>query len=143
MRCSEDAPGNQLAQCLLMGLPGPRAGAAGSSIRLPVHRMSRSGVCGCVGVVMSEVVVQISADESRDSALLTKALDAFAKWSAEAGLSAESSDAPDIMMMTEYSQGQMRRKLVFQDRDHAARFLVFWRSEKQYVRMTEPLASPA
>jgi hypothetical protein len=92
---------------------------------------------------MSEVVLQISADESRDSALLTKALDAFAKWSAEAGLSAETGDAPDIMMMTEYSQGQMRRKLVFQDRDHAARFLVFWRSEKKFVRTTEPMASSA
>lgn len=110
---------------------------------MPVHRMSRSGVCGCVGVAMSEVIVQISADESRDSALLTKALDAFAKWSAEAGLSAESGDAPDIMMMTEYSQGQMRRKLVFQDREHAARFLIFWRNEAQYVRMTESMASQA
>lgn len=92
---------------------------------------------------MSEVVVQISADESGDSALLTKALDAFAKWSAEAGLSADTGDAPDIMMMTEYSQGQMRRKLVFQNRDHAARFLVFWRSEKNYVHMTGPMASSA
>lgn len=35
---------------------------------------------------MSEVVVQISADESRDSARLTHALDAFAKWSADSGL---------------------------------------------------------
>ena len=85
---------------------------------------------------MSEVVVQISGDESQDSARLTTALDAFAKWSAEAGLSANSSDAPDIMMMTEYSGGQMRRKLVFQDRDHAARFLMFWRTEKQRVPMT-------
>ena len=71
---------------------------------------------------MSEVVVQISADESQDASRLTKALDAFAKWSAEAGLTAESGDAPDIMMMTEYSGGAMRRKLVFQSRDHAARF---------------------
>jgi hypothetical protein len=79
---------------------------------------------------MSEVVVQISADESQDSARLSNAIDAFAKWSAEAGLAANSNDAPDIMMMTEYSGGQMRRKLVFQDRDHAARFLLFWRTEK-------------
>jgi hypothetical protein len=87
---------------------------------------------------MSEVVVQISADEGRDTARLTEALDAFAKWSAETGLTAESGDAPDIMMMTEYSQGEIRRKLVFQDRDHAARFLVFWRTEKQRVRPSEP-----
>ena len=79
---------------------------------------------------MSEVVVQISEDESQDSARLTDALDAFAKWSAESGLAAESADAPDIMMMTEYAEGQMRRKLVFQDRDHAARFLLFWRTER-------------
>jgi hypothetical protein len=88
---------------------------------------------------MSEVVVQISADEGKDAALLTKALDAFAKWSAEAGLSKDSGDAPDIMMMTEYSQGEMRRKLVFQDRDHAARFLIFWRTEKQHLPVADPL----
>jgi hypothetical protein len=92
---------------------------------------------------MSEVVVQISADEGRDSARLTKALDAFAKWSAEAGLSADSSDAPDIMMMTEYSEGEMRRKLVFQDRNHAARFLIFWRTERQQVRQGDSFPSGA
>jgi hypothetical protein len=92
---------------------------------------------------MSEVVVQISADESRDSARLTKALDAFAKWSAETGLSRDSGDAPDIMMMTEYSQGEMRRKLVFQDRDHAARFLIFWRTERQHLRIADQVASGA
>jgi hypothetical protein len=93
---------------------------------------------------MSEVIVQISADESRDSFRLTKALDAFAKWCAETGFTTDSGDAPDIMMMTEYSQGEMRRKLVFQDRDHAARFLVFWRTEKHRFRMPEePMASGA
>lgn len=52
---------------------------------------------------MSEVVVQINADEAIDASRLTKALDAFAKWSAEAGLASDSADAPDIMMMTEHS----------------------------------------
>ena len=79
---------------------------------------------------MSEVVVQISADESRDSARLTHALDAFAKWSADSGLSSALGDAPDIMMLTEYAGGEMRRKLVFQNRDQAAKFLVFWRTER-------------
>ncbi|MEQ1608999.1 MAG: hypothetical protein ABL956_08555 [Hyphomonadaceae bacterium] len=88
---------------------------------------------------MSEVVVQISADETRDPSRLTQALDAFTKWAAEAGLSAPSGDAPDIMMMTEYSGGEMRRKLVFQDREHAARFLVFWRTERQRYRAPEGL----
>lgn len=79
---------------------------------------------------MSEVVVQISADESQDAARLTHALDAFAKWSAELGFTNNSDDAPDIMMITEHSGLGIRRKLVFQDRDHAARFLVFWRTER-------------
>lgn len=90
---------------------------------------------------MSEVVVRISADESRDAARLAQAVDAFAKWSQEAGLTTDSGDAPDIMMMTEYSGGQVRRKLVFQDRDHAARFLVFWRNERGRARFTGPAAA--
>jgi hypothetical protein len=69
---------------------------------------------------MSEVVVQISADEALDASRLTNALDAFAKWSAEAGLGSDSADGPDIMMMTEHSGGQVRRKLIFQTREHAA-----------------------
>jgi hypothetical protein len=89
---------------------------------------------------MSEVVVQISADESRDTSRLTTAIDAFAKWAEETGLSTETGDAPDIMMMTEYTGGEMRRKLVFQDRDHAARFLVFWRTERQRWRHSEASA---
>lgn len=79
---------------------------------------------------MSEVIVQINADESRDSARLTHALDAFAKWSADSGLSGVSGDAPDIMMLTECEGGEMRRKLVFQNRAFAAKFLVFWRTER-------------
>ena len=92
---------------------------------------------------MSEVVVQISADESRDAARLTNALDAFAKWSSDSGLAGEASDAPDIMMMTEFSGGEMRRKLVFQNRDHAAKFLVFWRTERQRPLSSDPTAIPA
>ena len=89
---------------------------------------------------MSEVVVQIGADESRDPSRLMQALDAFAKWAAEAGLSTDSGDAPDIMMMTEHTGGEMRRKLVFQNRDHAAKFLVFWRTERH---RSIPVAHPA
>ena len=92
---------------------------------------------------MSEVVLQISAEEAPDASRLTNALDAFAKWSAETGIANDSGDAPDIMMMTEYSQGAMRRKLVFQDRDHAARFLVFWRTEKNRVMANDPVPSGA
>jgi len=92
---------------------------------------------------MSEVVVQIGADEGRDSSRLTNALDAFAKWAVETGLSTDDGDAPDIMMLTEFSGGEMRRKLVFQDREHAARFLVFWRVERQRTRGFEPIAASA
>jgi hypothetical protein len=83
---------------------------------------------------MSEVVVQLNAEETSDSARLSEALDAFAKWCSESGLLGDPNDAPDIMMMTEHTGGGVRRKLVFQDRDQAARFLVFWRSERQRVR---------
>jgi hypothetical protein len=86
---------------------------------------------------MSEVVVQLSVDESSDSTRLTEALDAFAKWSAESGLLGESGDAPDLMMMTEHTGDGVRRKLVFQNREHAARFLVFWRTERHRVRAEE------
>ena len=85
---------------------------------------------------MSEVVVLIGAEESRDPSGLMRALDAFAKWAAESGLSDESGDAPEIMMKSEFAGGEMRRKLVFQERDHAARFLVFWRSERHRNRHT-------
>ena len=102
---------------------------------------SRSPVKWGFGVGMSEVVLQINADESGDATLLSHALDAFAKWSSDVGLSTDSGDAPDIMMMTEYSGGAMRRKLVFQNRDHAARFLVFWRTEKHRGRGNEALAA--
>jgi hypothetical protein len=83
------------------------------------------------GVVMSEVVVFMGAEESRDPSRLMNAVDAFARWASESGLSGEQSDAPQIMVKSEFSGGEMRRKLVFQDRDHAARFLIFWRSERQ------------
>lgn len=87
---------------------------------------------------MSEIVVQIGPEEARDPSRLTNAVDAFAKWAVESGLSTEDGDAPGIMMKTEYVAGEVRRKLVFQDRDHAARFLVFWRIERQRPRSRGP-----
>lgn len=98
---------------------------------------------GGVGGFMSEVVVQIGADESRDPSRLMQAVDAFAKWAAEAGLSTESGDAPDIMMMTEHTGSEMRRKLVFQDRDHAARFLMFWRTERHRSNVADGFSANA
>ena len=92
---------------------------------------------------MSEVVVFIGADESRDPSRLMNALDAFAKWASQAGLSAESSDAPDVMMKSEFADGEMRRKLVFQDGDHAARFLDLWRAERQRPKPVEAQAVQA
>ncbi len=79
---------------------------------------------------MSEVVVLVGAEESRDPSRLMRALDAFAKWAVESGLWSDSGDAPDIMMKSEMNEGELRRKLVFQNRDQAARFLHFWRVER-------------
>lgn len=86
---------------------------------------------------MSEVVVVIGAEESRDPSGLMKALDAFAKWASETGLSGDSAEAPEIMMKSEFAGGEMRRKLVFQERDHAAKFLNFWRSERHRSRESD------
>jgi len=98
--------------------------------------------------VMSEVVVfmgaeEMGAEESRDPSCLMNALDAFARWASESGLSGEPSDAPHIMVKSEFSDGAMRRKLVFQHRDHAARFLVFWRAERQRVRPSDATLAQA
>lgn len=92
---------------------------------------------------MSEVVVLIGAEENRDPSRLMDAVDAFAKWASESGLSGESGDAPHIMVKSEFSDGEMRRKLVFQHRDHAARFLMFWRSERQRMRPSDAVIAPA
>ncbi|MEZ5937142.1 MAG: hypothetical protein R3C52_02860 [Hyphomonadaceae bacterium] len=82
---------------------------------------------------MSEVVVQIQ-DDGSDPARLADALNAFAKWSEETGQDSRSDEAPDIMMMTEHSGDFIRRKLIFQSRAHAARFMVFWRQERHRAR---------
>ena len=93
------------------------------------------------GGVMSEVVVLMGSEDSRDPSRLMKALDAFAKWAAESSLSGESADAPEIMMKSEMADGEMRRKLVFQHRDHAARFLVFWRVERHNPGTSQALTA--
>ena len=100
------------------------------TVMVQLPNMGSSGL----GAVMSEVVVVIGPDESRDPSRLMDALDAFAKWASESGLSGEDGDAPNIMVKSEFVAGEMCRKLVFQDRDHAARFLAYWRSERLRVR---------
>lgn len=100
-------------------------------------KLPNMGSCD-LGAVMSEVVVVIGPEESRDPSRLMDALDAFAKWASETGLSGEDGDAPNIMMKSEFVAGEMRRNLVFQDRSHAARFLAYWRSERLRVRPFDP-----
>ncbi|MEM6625746.1 MAG: hypothetical protein AAF719_03510 [Pseudomonadota bacterium] len=82
---------------------------------------------------MSEVVLKFDAADQSEAAKLTLALDAFAKWCDEALEAGDREQTPDFMMTTEHCGGQVRRKLIFQDRASAARFLVFWRSEKQRI----------
>ncbi len=83
---------------------------------------------------VAETVVQIKTDEAEESSQLCQAVDAFAKWSLESGLMDDAGGSPDIMMMTDYSDGAMSRKLVFQSREQAARFLTFWRNERTRLR---------
>ncbi len=46
-------------------------------------------------------------------------------------------------MKSEFADGQMRRKLVFQNRDQAASFLNFWRIERHRTRTEEGFAANA
>jgi hypothetical protein len=80
---------------------------------------------------MAEVVVRIGGIDSGETTRLSQAVDAFAHWSREAGLVGDGGDAPDIMMLTERTGEEVLRRLVFQDREHAARFLMFWRRERR------------
>lgn len=80
---------------------------------------------------MTEVVVRIGGGDQADPIRLFQAVDAFARWSRDAGLIGDDGDAPDIMMLTERTGEEVRRRLVFQDREHAARFLMFWRRERR------------
>ena len=80
---------------------------------------------------MTEVVVRIGGGDQGDPNLLFQAVDAFARWSRDAGLIGDDGDAPDIMMLTERTGEEVLRRLVFQDREHAARFLMFWRRARR------------
>ena len=79
---------------------------------------------------MTEVVVQIKAEQNGEILRLSSALDAFTKWIIENGDESESSESPHIMMMADHAVGDCGRRLVFQDRSQAAQFLVFWRQQK-------------
>ena len=117
-------------------IPRGRPFGAFGQDRLPAPARVKWGV-------MSEVVVLIGAEEGRDPSRLMSALDAFAKWAAESGLFGNASEAPDIMMKSEFADGEMRRKLVFQNRDQAASFLNFWRIERHRTRTEEAFAASA
>ncbi len=82
---------------------------------------------------MSEVVVQIKAEQTGEILRLSSALDAFAKWIMEAGAENDSAEPPHIMMMADHAVGDNGRRLVFQDRGQAAQFLTFWRQHKQQM----------
>ena len=80
---------------------------------------------------MAEVVVKLDVEEAGDTERLTSALDAFAKWSEEMLSVGAANDAPEFMMTTVHNGESLTRKLIFQERQHAAKFLVFWRSERR------------
>lgn len=80
---------------------------------------------------MTEVVVQIKAEQTDDVLNLSNALDAFTKWIMESDDDNDSGEPPHIMMMADHAAGESARRLVFQDRGQAAQFLSFWRQRKQ------------
>ncbi len=80
---------------------------------------------------MTEVVVRLEGVDAGDGMRLASALDAFAKWCEESATCDEAAHALDFMMTTEHTGSALRRKLIFQDRSHAAKFLMFWRTQRQ------------
>lgn len=81
---------------------------------------------------MSEVVVQIKANQTDDVLSLSNALDAFTKWIMENDRESDEAEPPHIMMMADHAVGDHARRLVFQDRGQAALFLNFWRRQKYH-----------
>lgn len=79
---------------------------------------------------MTEVVVKLEGEDAGDGLRLASALDAFAKWCEESSDCDDASQALDFMMTTEHTGSMLKRKLIFQDRGHAAKFLVFWRTQR-------------
>ena len=80
---------------------------------------------------MAEVVVQLGVEEASDTERLTSSLDAFAKWSDEMMSTGAANDVPEFMMTTVHNGECLTRRLIFQERQHAAKFLIFWRSERR------------
>ncbi len=79
---------------------------------------------------MTKVVVKLEGEAAGDGVRLAIALDAFAKWCEETIDCADSSQALDFMMTTEHTGAEVRRKITFHDRSHAAKFLTFWRRQR-------------
>lgn len=78
---------------------------------------------------MSEVVVQLEVDGVGGAEQLMTALDAFAKWCEEVAANDDEAHIPEFMMTTVHTGVMLKRRLIFQERAHAAQFLMFWRSE--------------
>ncbi len=85
------------------------------------------------GCDVSEVIVKLEGADAGDGARLSAALDAFAKWCEDTIDCDDASNPLDFIMTTEHDGASLNRKLIFQDRLHAARFLNFWRSQR-YIR---------
>ena len=84
---------------------------------------------------MNDVVVELGVESIREQTAFSQAVELFANWRAEtAAETDEAGEAPDLIVKTTCSgEGNLAKKLIFQDPDWAGVFMGFWQSELQRV----------
>lgn len=76
---------------------------------------------------MNDIVVELELAEARDEEALANAIEAYAVWREESFVDAgNDSEAPDIMVKTLLFDDIIQKKLIFQDRKGADKFLSIW-----------------
>ncbi|MEZ5947110.1 MAG: hypothetical protein R3C13_01265 [Hyphomonas sp.] len=78
---------------------------------------------------MSDIVVTVSLTSAEEVALLATVVDAFIGQAL--GRGKQLAEAPDVMVQTAFTpNGDVSKKLIFQDRGWADAFLDLWEHEK-------------
>lgn len=89
------------------------------------------GILGTLGIVVmaTDIVVDLSLKSAEEVALLATVVDAFVKQFL--GRTRLGNEAPDVMVRTAFSpDGEVSKKLIFQERRWADAFVAFWETQK-------------
>ncbi|MCA8903074.1 MAG: hypothetical protein KDA53_17690 [Hyphomonas sp.] len=78
---------------------------------------------------MTDFVVTVSLTSADEVALLATVVDAFVGQAL--ARTKQVAEAPDVMVQTAFTpEGEVSKKLIFQDRSWAEQFMTFWEREK-------------